>query len=55
MRIENLPMALRFARYGKRFWAVYENESLLCVTAYKKGAQAVVQRLGRQDKTNKDS
>jgi hypothetical protein len=30
---------------GKRFWAVYEDGALLCVTVYKKGALAVVDRL----------
>lgn len=28
-----------------RFWAVYENGELLCVTVYKKGANAVKVRL----------
>ena len=31
-------------RYG-RYWAVYEDGSLLCVTVYKKGANAVIERL----------
>jgi hypothetical protein len=30
---------------GKRFWAVYEDGALLCLTVYKKGAQAVKERL----------
>lgn len=30
---------------GRRFWAVYEDGALLCVTVYKKGALAVVGRL----------
>ncbi len=33
-------------RYG-HFWAVYEDGELLCVTVYKKGAAAVVDRLTR--------
>ena len=28
-----------------RFWAVYEDGQLLCVTVYQKGALAVMQRL----------
>lgn len=30
---------------GKRFWAVYEDGALLCLTVYKKGANAVKKRL----------
>jgi hypothetical protein len=30
---------------GKRFWAVYEDGALLCLTVYKKGAKAVKQRI----------
>jgi len=30
-----------------RFWAVYESGELLCVTVYKKGAQAVKHRIER--------
>lgn len=38
-------------RYRKtRFWAVYEAGELLCVTVYKKGANAVKERLERLDK-----
>jgi hypothetical protein len=33
-------------RYRKtRFWAVYDSEELVCVTAYKKGAVALKKRL----------
>lgn len=32
-----------------RFWAVYEAGELLCVTVYRKGAQAVKERLERLD------
>ena len=35
---------LRYERYG-RYWAVYEDDALLCVTVYKKGALAVIERL----------
>jgi hypothetical protein len=40
-------MQLRLVRYGRKFWAVYENDALLCVTVYKKGARAVIDRIGR--------
>jgi hypothetical protein len=40
-------MALRYQRYKSRFWAVYEDEDLLCVTVYKKGALAVMDRIER--------
>lgn len=37
---------IKIERYrGRRFWAVYEDEELLCVTVYKKGANAVKERL----------
>lgn len=33
-------------RYRKtRFWAVYDADELICVTVYKKGANAVKRRL----------
>ena len=36
-------------RYQKtRFWALHEDGELLCVTVYKKGAQAVMERLERR-------
>jgi len=31
--------------YGNRFFAVYDNDNLVCVTVYKKGAIEVVNRL----------
>ena len=35
-----------YSRYGRsRFWAVYDDGKLLCVTVYLKGAMAVVERL----------
>jgi hypothetical protein len=37
-------MALTLLPHG-RFWAVYEHGTLLCVTVYKKGARAVIDRI----------
>lgn len=34
-------MQIEITKYGARFWAVYVNGLLLCVTVYKKGAVAV--------------
>ena len=47
---------LRRERYG-RFWAVYEDDALLCVTVYKKGANAVIERLvpGKEKATTRKS
>ncbi len=40
---------LRIAKYGTtRHWALYEGETLVVVTVYKKGAEAVRQRLAGQ-------
>ena len=39
---------LTYSRYKlTRFWAVYEDETLLCVTVYRKGARAVIDRVER--------
>ncbi len=39
-------MACRIARYTHtRFWALWEDDELVCVTVDKKGAPAVQQRL----------
>ena len=38
-------MELRYQRYKRRFWAVYEGDDLLCVTVYQKGARAVIKRI----------
>jgi hypothetical protein len=38
-------MELEIERYGRRYWAVYEDGLLLCVTVYKKGARAVIARI----------
>lgn len=32
---------------GSRFWGLYESGTLLCVTVYKKGAEAVKTRIER--------
>lgn len=37
----------RYVKYGK-YWAVYEDNELVCVTVYKKGAVEVARRLFRQ-------
>lgn len=37
---------MRIEKYGLRNWAVYDNnDKLVCVTVYKKGAVEVVRRL----------
>jgi hypothetical protein len=37
---------LHITRYrNTRFWAVWEGRQLLCVTVYKQGALAIMQRL----------
>jgi hypothetical protein len=41
-------MRFRKERYG-RFWAVYEYDTLICVTVYKKGAIALIRRLAKGD------
>lgn len=46
---------LTVERYRKtRFWAVYEAGDLLCVTVYKKGANAIRERLERSGIAIKD-
>jgi hypothetical protein len=37
-------MAIRLERRGRN-WAVYDRETLVCLTVYKKGATEVVRRL----------
>jgi|1186.fasta_scaffold558024_1 hypothetical protein len=37
-------MAIRLERRGRN-WAVYDGETLVCLTVYKKGAAEVVRRL----------
>lgn len=46
--------AFGLRRYGSRYWAVYEGETLLCVTVYKKGARSVIERLTRPSITSAD-
>jgi hypothetical protein len=37
---------LTYSRYKfTRFWAVYDGDELLCVTVYRKGAIAIIERL----------
>ena len=37
---------MRITKYKSTYWAIYdENEELICVTVYKKGALEVVRRL----------
>jgi hypothetical protein len=36
---------LTYERYGRRFWAVYENRTLICVTVYLKGTLSVIERI----------
>lgn len=38
-----------------RFWAVYEAGELVCVTVYKKGANAVKERLARTSRQDASS
>jgi hypothetical protein len=32
-------------KYGSRYWAVFEGDTLVCVTLYRKGALEVKRRL----------
>jgi len=49
-------MALRIERYrNTRHWAVYEGESLVVVTVYKRGAQEVRRRLEAQPLARADA
>jgi hypothetical protein len=36
---------VRIERYGRRNWAVYDGDTLVCVCVDKKGAEEVVRRL----------
>jgi len=42
----NTPFNIQIQKYGNRFFAVYLNGELLCVTVYRKGAMAVESVLG---------
>jgi hypothetical protein len=44
-------MAIRLERRGRN-WAVYDGETLVCLTVYKKGAKEVVSRLTATDACN---
>jgi len=44
-------MAIRLERRGRN-WAVYDGETLVCLTVYKKGAKEVVSRLAATDAHN---
>jgi hypothetical protein len=35
----------RYERSKRHFWAVYEDDALLCVTVYLKGALSVIERI----------
>ena len=37
---------MKIRKYG-RFWAVYDEEELICVTVYKKGALKVIEKLSK--------
>jgi hypothetical protein len=39
-----------YRRYGRRQWAVYCGEELICVVMYRKGARAVIEWLTRRKK-----
>jgi len=39
-----------YRRYGRRQWAVYCGEELVCVVVYRKGARAVIEWLTRRKK-----
>ncbi len=36
---------LKYSRFKRRFWAVYEDDTLLCVTVYLKGALSLIERI----------
>ena len=42
---EEKTRALIIEPYGNRYFALYEGETLICVTVYKKGALEVKRRL----------
>ena len=47
-----MEMEITKYRHGD-YWGVYENGELLCVTVYKKGAQAVVRRVSEASEDDK--
>ena len=42
---------ITITKYARRHWAVYAGADLVCVTVYKKGAEAVKQRLEQHPST----
>ena len=48
MRPVFCPGNFRIEPHDSRFYALYEGEELICVTVYKAGAVAVMDRLYRQ-------
>lgn len=49
-RKRNASPPFLYRRYGRRQWAVYCGEELVCVVAYRKGARAVIEWLTRRKK-----
>jgi hypothetical protein len=43
--VDEKTKVLIIERYGNRYFALYEGETLICVTVYKKGALEVKRRL----------
>ncbi len=37
---------------ARRFWAVYDGDTLVCITVYKKGACSVIDRLTQLSRDN---
>jgi len=47
---------MRYEKYGFRNWAVYDdNNELVCITVYKKGALEVIRRLSSTNSNNETS
>jgi hypothetical protein len=40
-----MTIKMRYEKYSKRFWAVYDGDDIICVTVYLKGAKEVIRRL----------
>lgn len=51
--IADRAAAIRVERRG-RFWAVYEGDQLLCLTVYRRGADAIVARIADRSGGNGD-
>lgn len=52
-KIADREAVIRVERRG-RFWAVYEGEQVLCLTVYRRGADAVVARIADRSGGNGD-